>query len=152
MLEEERRLFYVGMTRAKEKLSIFTFRNESSRFVRETKAPAKRQPGRTAQSMASAHGMATAYGMAFAHGVATAYGMASAHGVASAQAFGVSRDSVPDPVIGMRVFHQRFGEGTLVDAVYEGEAPKNIEVEFEDGTTKKFAFPRVFLMGLIRIL
>ncbi len=40
-LEEERRLYYVGMTRAKEKLSIFTFKGEKSRFVKETITPAK---------------------------------------------------------------------------------------------------------------
>ncbi|SFQ30495.1 DNA helicase-2 / ATP-dependent DNA helicase PcrA [Lachnospiraceae bacterium XBB1006] len=34
-LEEERRLFYVGMTRAKERLHIFKFKGESAIFVKE---------------------------------------------------------------------------------------------------------------------
>ncbi|MBO4374345.1 MAG: ATP-dependent helicase, partial [Lachnospiraceae bacterium] len=35
MLEEERRLFYVGMTRAKNDLVIFTFKSEKSSFIKE---------------------------------------------------------------------------------------------------------------------
>ena len=37
--EEERRLFYVGMTRAKDRLNIFTFTSEESVFVNELKNP-----------------------------------------------------------------------------------------------------------------
>ncbi len=33
-LEEERRLYYIGMTRVKEVLHIFTFKNEPSRYKR----------------------------------------------------------------------------------------------------------------------
>ena len=46
-IEEERRLFYVGMTRAKEKLSIYSVRSVNdkstsvSRFVEESKNTVK---------------------------------------------------------------------------------------------------------------
>ena len=44
--EEERRLFYVGMTRAKTDLNIFTFKSESSCFIREMKPSASKGSGR----------------------------------------------------------------------------------------------------------
>ena len=33
--EEERRIFYVGMTRAKDKLTIFKYKDRSSAFIKE---------------------------------------------------------------------------------------------------------------------
>jgi DNA helicase-4 len=36
-LEEERRLFYVGVTRAEEKLYLFTLKNKESQFIKEIK-------------------------------------------------------------------------------------------------------------------
>ena len=45
-LEEERRLFYVGITRAKEKLYIFQMERESSRFLKEMK---EKEAGRQIQ-------------------------------------------------------------------------------------------------------
>ena len=37
--EEERRLFYVGMTRAKNELNIFTFDDVASSFVNDLRKP-----------------------------------------------------------------------------------------------------------------
>ena len=47
--QEERRLFYVGMTRAKDTLSVMTFRNEAltSSFARELFPPQVDKPGET---------------------------------------------------------------------------------------------------------
>lgn len=40
--EEERRIFYVGMTRAKEKLTIFKYENRKSTFINELKPQTKK--------------------------------------------------------------------------------------------------------------
>ena len=50
-IEEERRLFYVGMTRAKTNLSVYSVKSvndksaQTSRFVRESKEPRQNNSG-----------------------------------------------------------------------------------------------------------
>ncbi len=50
MLEEERRLFYVGMTRAKNDLVIFTFKSEKSSFIKEMRTQVRHKIGNPEQT------------------------------------------------------------------------------------------------------
>lgn len=114
-LEEERRLYYVGMTRAKERLHIFTFKNEPSRFVKETTTPIKDVRAKIRDTVKSI--------------------------------MDVGSNDVPEPVIGLPILHKKFGNGIITDVTYEQDVPTQIEVEFETGSIKNFAYPFVFENG-----
>ena len=57
--EEERRIFYVGMTRAKDKLTIFKYTDKQSTFIKElkpeteTKVPEQKKTERTSYTSAA---------------------------------------------------------------------------------------------------
>lgn len=114
--EEERRLFYVGMTRAKERLSIFRFRQPSLHstftqelFPKEPKPAARPTPklrrngpfGKVAPSEAEEERI---------------------------------RQSCAEFVPGCAVTHARFGEGTILEQ--QGDIAS---ILFDDGSVKRFS-------------
>lgn len=144
-IEEERRLFYVGMTRAKQSLvlSRATYRRAygedrlraslPSRFLAEipgdlieAAAGSQSEPGETRRYESDSE---------FSEGYAyrrprTPYGRPS-----SGRAAKPPRAS-KDPLIGTRVRHSKYGVGTIIDVEGEGEDRK-LTVSFQDYGPKK---------------
>lgn len=126
--EEERRIFYVGMTRAKEKLTIFKYDDKASAFVKELTGKENDSKKKTADKP---------------------YG-----GVSLLKKDKVKKKAVnvevPDQlVIGERVSQPKYGEGTITDVTYDDdEIPLKFTVEFDDGDEKIFLYPVAFNMGM----
>ncbi|MFW6192940.1 MAG: ATP-dependent helicase [Gemmatimonadota bacterium] len=109
-MEEERRLFYVGMTRARERLTL-------------THAAARRRFGRSSYSVPSSF-----------------LDELPEERVEEVRASGAPRSSDVWQVLGPgdRVRHPRFGEGEVVELDW-GDEPPRIVVDFEDGVRKRLA-------------
>lgn len=116
--EEERRLFYVGLTRAKRELSIITFRKVGleSAFAREIFPPAAGEPAQ-----------ATAVKKPAVRQEPDAARMAA-----------LAKDYIP----GIRLMHQAFGPGTLVSR--SGDIGV---IAFDSGETKKIAVSVALRVG-----
>lgn len=129
--EEERRLFYVGMTRAKRDLSILTFRKPGvdSVFADELFPPASGNaavPVPPAQAAASASAAKT---------------MAVAPDLSACDTG--AHVSVYRP--GARVRHKVFGPGTLVSRLGDIAV-----IDFDSGQTKKLAISIALRVGQLR--
>jgi len=165
-IEEERRLFYVGMTRAKKSLLISraTYRRSygedrmraslPSRFLAEIPAElieaapgSQSEPGETRRyeddpEISSGYGYRstrTPYGQG-RYGQGGYGGPAGRSGARSAPARPASPASATrgskDPLIGMRVRHSKYGVGTIIQVEGEGEDRK-FTVSFQDHGPKK---------------
>ena len=120
-LEEERRLFYVGMTRAKDRLNIFTYEAEESLFIRELRKPSKAQK--------------------------TAITLKKKPVIKAKKA--PDSDYPKELVIGQRVLQPKYGSGVITDvSVDEDEIPTKFSVEFESGNERVFMYPFAFSMGM----
>lgn len=118
--EEERRLFYVGLTRAKRELGIMTFRKVGleSTFAREI-FPLKgdrTQPAAVKKSVVRQEPDA-------------------------ARIAAIAKDYIP----GVRLVHKAFGPGTLVSR--SGDIGV---IAFDSGETKKIAVPVALRVGQLR--
>jgi DNA helicase-2/ATP-dependent DNA helicase PcrA len=147
-IEEERRLFYVGMTRAKQSLVISraiyrrSYGEErlrastSSRFLAEIPADlieaasgSLAEPGQTRRYEADPE-----YSDSYSYRrPRTPYGMGHA---ARTSPRGSGRSSIKDPLIGARVRHSKYGLGTIIEVEGEGEERK-LTVSFQDYGPKK---------------
>ena len=149
-IEEERRLFYVGMTRAKKSLvlSRAIYRRSygeerlrastSSRFLAEI-------PGELIEAAIgslSSPGETRRYepdpefseGNAYRGRRAAVRASSSGRGASSR---GSASRASKDPLIGTRVRHPKFGVGTILEVEGEGEDRK-LTVSFQDYGAKKF--------------
>ena len=129
--EEERRLFYVGMTRAKRDLSILTFRKpgEDSAFADELFPP---EPGTAAVPVPPAQAAASA---SAARTMAVAPDMSACDTGAHAPVYRP----------GARVRHKVFGPGTLVSRLGDIAV-----IDFDSGQTKKLAISVALRVGQLR--
>jgi DNA helicase-2/ATP-dependent DNA helicase PcrA len=162
-VEEERRLFYVGMTRAKKilLLSRATYRRSygeermraslPSRFLAEVPADlieaapgSQSEPGETRRyeddpEFSSGYGYRAPrkpYGQGgYGRPGAGAAAGRSGAGAASRPGSSATRAS-KDPLIGMRVRHSKYGIGTIIEVEGEGEDRK-FTVSFQDHGPKK---------------
>ncbi len=135
--EEERRIFYVGMTRAKDKLMILKYADEPSVFVGEL------FPGEKKTSPKSKSGSKKKENV-----------LAKPTMLLKKKKEPVtSGGNVPDNLImGERVFQKKYGEGIITDVSWdEDEIPTKFTVEFDDGSERKFMYPFAFTTGM-RIL
>jgi DNA helicase-2/ATP-dependent DNA helicase PcrA len=131
--EEERRIFYVGMTRAKEKLTIFEYDDKSSVFLKELL-------GKGAQNKQTSSKKGTSKAVAGS----TMLLKKKADNKPLAEA-----DIPRQLIIGERVVQPRYGEGTITDVDYdEDEVPTKFTVEFDSGQERKFVYPFAFNMGM----
>ena len=132
--EEERRLFYVGMTRAKNDLSIFTFKSESSSFIKEMRAPVKRNDD--VQSMVRPK--------------ATTKPKAAVKDKPFESVMN-RHESVSDfdLIIGERVIQNINGSGTVSDVIYDKDGRiKKFSVIYDSGDEKQYHFPAAFAGGM----
>jgi DNA helicase II / ATP-dependent DNA helicase PcrA len=142
-VEEERRLFYVGMTRAKQSLLLSravyrrTYGEERlraalpSRFLAEIPGDlieaalgSQSEPGETRRYEPDPD---YSENYAYRQKTRTPYGAASR---------GAARSSSKDPLIGTRVRHSKYGVGTIIEVEGEGEDRK-LTVSFQDHGAKK---------------
>ena len=139
-LEEERRLAYVGITRAKENLTITcakqrmlrgeTQYNKVSRFVREI--PRELLTGAVRQERVREMPKQQVYQQAKKTFQAKPYGMPK-----QGKSFGTPEDkSSLGYAEGDRVKHIKFGEGVVVSIV-QGGRDFEVTVDFEKAGTKK---------------
>jgi len=160
-IEEERRLFYVGMTRAKRSLvlSRAVYRRSygegrlraslPSRFLAEipgdlieAAAGSQAEPGETrryepdpeySESYSTYRKMPPGYGQrGYRRETASSY---SRGGTASGHSAHASR-AAKDPLVGTRVRHSKYGIGTVIEVEGEGEERK-LTVSFQDYGPKK---------------
>ncbi len=140
-LEEERRLAYVGITRAKEHLVITSARqrmirgetqfNRLSRFVQEIPsglfgqeaAPAPKKSTETKNPYRQAKDSFKKKPVAVS-------------GLAAAKNFGAAEKKALDYIEGDRVSHIKFGEG-IVTNIVEGGRDYEVTVDFDKAGTKK---------------
>ena len=166
-LEEERRLCYVGITRAEQELTLTCARrrmvrgetqyNKISRFIKEIPAElldtgSRRIEPETevpVQQNTYAHAReafrARAFGAAYSNGAGKSSGVSSgksSQGLASLQKgsqLAAGSGGSPDYAEGDRVRHVKFGEGTVLE-IRSGGRDYEVTVDFDSaGVRKMFA-------------
>ena len=166
-LEEERRLCYVGITRAEQELTLTCARrrmvrgetqyNKISRFIKEIPAElldtgSRRIEPETevpVQKNTYAHAReafrARAFGAAYSNGAGKSSGVSSgksSQGLASLQKgsqLAAGSGGSPDYAEGDRVRHVKFGEGTVLE-IRSGGRDYEVTVDFDSaGVRKMFA-------------
>ena len=123
--EEERRLFYVGMTRAKDELMVFTFTKPgySSKFSRYLFPKKVEKPH--SRSELKEHAAASAM---------------------TAKKPKPTAEELQRFCVGCAVFHRQFGTGTIVE-----RAGDFVTICFEDGVTKKLSLPVALQAGVLHV-
>ena len=166
-LEEERRLCYVGITRAEQELTLTCARrrmvrgetqyNKISRFIKEIPAELLDTGSRRieletevpVQQNTYAHAReafrARAFGAAYSNGAGKSSGVSSgksSQGLASLQKgsqLAAGSGGSPDYAEGDRVRHVKFGEGTVLE-IRSGGRDYEVTVDFDSaGVRKMFA-------------
>ncbi len=159
--EEERRIFYVGMTRAKDKLTILKYDDAPSLFAgelcpkRKGDAKSKGMESETEFSVRNADGWFDEYYEGSSKSKAAKRKKENALKkptvlLKKKQQPITSGDDVPENlIIGDRVYQKKYGEGYITDVSWdEDEIPTKFTVEFDDGTERKFMFPFAFTTGM----
>lgn len=118
--EEERRLFYVGMTRAKNNLNIFKLSDQNSIFIKEVLHPPVKKKRKNERTGSGKQGV-----------------------------FGIRISDGYEPVIGERVVQIKYGSGVIADVEYGGDGKaKKFTVSFDSGGERAFLFPNAFKVGM----
>ena len=146
-VEEERRLCYVGITRAQENLTLTCARrrmvrgetqyNKVSRFLREVPVGLLNS-GRVSEQVRFTPPMQEAYRKAQQTFEAKPFQMTADifDKPKPAKSFGVNASATLDYEVGDRVRSLKYGEG-LVTAITEGGRDYEITVEFDSGSVRK---------------
>ena len=145
-LEEERRLAYVGITRAKKKLYLIssqTSRNMPSRFLREIPSSviddqsvvARRSTGFTTPRTAYANASRNELGHS-SHNKIGSYTQSSSSAHKFGQAGNAAQKNNIDFKVGDTVCHKSFGTGTVLTVTPMG-GDMLLEVAFDKAGTKK---------------
>ena len=162
--EEERRIFYVGMTRAKDKLTIFKYGDAPSIFVGELIKGNKAKMGAGAESGVRETASIRSVNSAKAkirsseHSAYAARSGRSSKTKHNATTMLLKKKAAPvtsganvpeNLVMGERVYQERYGEGVISDVTWdEDEIPTKFTVEFNDGSERKFIYPFAFTTGM----
>lgn len=131
--EEERRIFYVGMTRAKDNLYILKYSDSPSIFVselsktKEKPESEKKKPKKKADNM-----------------------LLKPTPLLKKKKVVEDEKGVPENlVIGERISQSRYGEGTIIDVRWDDdEIPTKFTVQFDSGDEKIFMYPFAFTTGM----
>jgi DNA helicase-2/ATP-dependent DNA helicase PcrA len=142
-LEEERRLFYVGVTRAEKLLYLTYAANRMSYGRYQSGAPSRfleSVPAEHVQSVTRYAGAGSTRSGGRLSGAPKGHLAAKVTGTVSTS-FGL-RDTPPPPkpvpthVAGQKVFHAKFGEGIVLE-VLERRSDQEVVVEFARNGTKR---------------
>lgn len=134
-LEEERRLFYVGITRAKDELYVTSTGSRQIRgqwkfmspsiFLKEAEEAFKVVGQKPKVRQAWGYGQAYSYGQTYNYG----------------QAYNTSKSPASELqkkwAVGTKLYHDDYGYGQIISSRING-SEFLIEVRFETGTVKKF--------------
>jgi DNA helicase-2/ATP-dependent DNA helicase PcrA len=128
--EEERRIFYVGMTRARDNLNIFKYDDKPSAFVKELTAKEKEdRPAKKKKASLKEPTMLLKK--------------------KNPKAVAPSAEIPEQLIIGDRITQAKYGEGTITDVTYDDdEIPLKFSVQFDSGDEKIFLYPVAFNMGM----
>ena len=154
--EEERRIFYVGMTRARNKLNILTYNDEESTFVREISPVADEEEFSRDKGFSGTRGVSgrTDAGV---HSSVTEKSRSKASVKKMLRTNNYKKKAVKsgdaqvptELVIGQHIIQPKYGEGVIIDVdLDEFDIPTKFSVEFEDGQEHKFLYPYAFETGM----
>ncbi|MBR4182320.1 MAG: ATP-dependent helicase, partial [Lachnospiraceae bacterium] len=131
--EEERRIFYVGMTRAKDNLHILKYSDSPSIFVSEinkTKEKPESEKKKTKKKASNVLLKPTPL-------------------LKKKKAVSDERDVPENLIIGERISQVRYGEGTIIDVRWDDDdIPTKFTVQFDSGTERIFMYPFAFTTGM----
>ena len=132
--EEERRIFYVGITRAKDNLTILKYDDAPSVFTGEL-SPKKKK------DMANTH----------ANAKKVENVLLKPTPLLKKKSVPVTSGvNVPDNlIIGERIIQTKYGEGIITDVSWDDdEVPTKFTVKFDNGIERKFVYPFAFTTGM----
>lgn len=147
--EEERRIFYVGMTRARNKLNILTYNDEDSTFVKEISSLPDRKSASEKKASATGRGKEAATASDKKRSKAAVRKMLKTNNYATKKTVTRDMDYPKELIIGQRVLQPKYGEGYITDvSLDEFDIPTKFSVEFDDGQERKFMYPYAFEIGM----
>lgn len=134
--EEERRIFYVGITRAKDNLTILKYDDAPSVFTGELSPGKKKDMAKThANAKKVENVLLKPTPLLKKKSVPVTSGV-----------------NVPDNlIIGERITQSKYGEGIITDVSWDDdEVPTKFTVKFDNGIERKFVYPFAFTTGMRR--
>lgn len=132
--EEERRIFYVGITRAKDNLTILKYDDAPSVFTGELSLKKKKDTAKThANAKKVENVLLKPTPLLRKKTVPVTSGV-----------------NVPDNlIIGERITQTKYGEGIITDVSWDDdEVPTKFTVKFDNGIERKFVYPFAFTTGM----
>lgn len=132
--EEERRIFYVGITRAKDNLTILKYDDAPSVFTGELSPKKKKDMANThANAKNKENILLKPTPLLRKKTVPVTSGV-----------------NVPDNlIIGERITQTKYGEGIITDVSWDDdEVPTKFTVKFDNGIERKFVYPFAFTTGM----
>ncbi len=146
--EEERRIFYVGMTRARNRLNILTYNDEDSTFVREISSDPDKAGNDVNKSGEGSRNNSHEKSKA-SISKASIKKTLRTNNYAQKKAPAKTVDVPTELIIGQRISQPRYGEGYVTDVdLDEFDMPLKFHVEFDDGQDRIFLHPYAFESGM----
>ncbi len=143
MFEEERRLYYVAITRAKDELSVFKIANKKSLFIDEMGILPK---GGSSDSDYIPFDSEGVFGTS--RKKKQSQTVMGNYTIPGSQQKKASAGNGTEIKLGARVRHKKYGEGIIVSADVDGNGSKeSFTVEFDNGDTKDFS-PVAFVAAM----
>lgn len=135
--EEERRLFYVGMTRAKDRLNIFTYASDYSIFVDELQGTSQEKIDAFIQKMPFVTPIEKKQEKPYSN--------------CSKMTTTTQNDDnyIREPRCGDEVLQVSYGKGEITEIEINKDSPNiSFKVQFHSGSEKQFVYPLAFTKGM----
>jgi DNA helicase-2/ATP-dependent DNA helicase PcrA len=144
--EEERRIFYVGMTRARNRLNILTYNDEESTFVREISLDPEKD---SKDTIKSGDDKVSNANYEKSKSRASIKKTLRTNNYVQKKAPAENAEVPTELVIGQRVSQPKYGQGFITDVdLDEFDLPLKFHVEFDDGEDRIFMYPYAFESGM----